>query len=487
MFENPSWQKQLRHLLFASCLTYAASSAFAVADGKATFRGRPASYWLERLQSKEVAARREAVEALAAIGPDASDGVSPLLQALKDEDGMVREGAVKALGKIGSAAKAAVGPLAEAPEDKDPRFRSAALTALAEIGVVDDRVLSVLANAVLSSPRGRKDVAAINALESLGPKARGAVPTLKKGLDKSRLPADRATVVQILGKLGPDAIPLLKESYASEDPMVQAAIIKAMGEVGDAKEAVPFLKERLDEKMAVLAVDALANYPEGIPVVAGALKHSSRFVVDRAAHMLWAKGKDAKAAAPALIEALSANPPQNTRNMMQNALKAIGPDAVPVLVAELRQKKGGNRVLLIQVLGDLGPAAKEAVPTLIELLKDKNNARGAVDALQRIGEPALAPLAVAAGENEEAARALLQWKQRPDLAGARDMTAAVPELVKHLKSEDPETRARACRILARIGPEARSAVPALQDSQKDKIPAVRDAATVALASIHGKK
>src|SRR5262249_33238294 len=104
-------------------------------EEEAYFKGKPTSFWIKRLQDKDVAVRREAVEALAVLGPGAGAAVPALLRALKDDDDTaVRVGTLYAFCNIGPAAKAAVGPLLRALKDKDVHFRSVAIRALAAIG-----------------------------------------------------------------------------------------------------------------------------------------------------------------------------------------------------------------------------------------------------------------------------------------------------------------------------------------------------------------
>src|SRR5262249_52315708 len=95
---------------------------------------------------------------------------------------------------------------------------------------------------------------------------------------------------------------------------------------------------------------------------------------------LGAIGPAAKAAAPVLIVELtrfvrcSSNPAHAAA-----ALQKIGPDAVPALVEALRPAAGEEayslhrrRYLVANILGKMGPGAREAVPALRELLVEKD-------------------------------------------------------------------------------------------------------------------
>ncbi len=103
-------------------------------------------------------------------------------------------------------------------------------------------------------------------------------------------------------------------------------------------------------------------------------------------------------------------------------------------------------------LGQIGPAAKDAVPHLVELLKDPDALvrRAAAGALGMIG------------------------------AAAKD---AVPHLIDLLKDSDTDVRRAAAGALGMIGPAAKDAVPHLVDLLKDPDADVRRAAAGALGGI----
>ncbi len=89
-----------------------------------------------------------------------------------------------------------------------------------------------------------------------------------------------------------------------------------------------------------------------------------------------------------------------------------------------------TRLQAARTLGDLGPAAAEAIPQLIERLNDHGS-----------------------GVAREASRAL-----------ASIGTAAIPALIEALREEDDTARWWAASAIEELGPEARDAVPALIES-----------------------
>src|SRR5262245_60515983 len=69
------------------------------------------------------------------------------------------------------------------------------------------------------------------------------------------------------------------------------------------------------------------------------------------------------------------------------------------------------------------------------------------------------------------------------LVGFASALEDVTDLVKQLKSEDPEARRSAAKALAEMGPQARDAVPALTETLKDKDLFVRRFSAQALGAI----
>ena len=130
-----------------------------------------------------------------------------------------------------------------------------------------------------------------------------------------------------------------------------------------------------------------------------------------------ALGKMGPAATAALTEMFK-DDDVFVRDAAAKAMKEVGPTTIPALTALLRDKDDNVRWAAADALGYQGPKAKTAVPALAELLKDQNNnAQGAAaSALRQIGP------------------------------------AAVPTIVKLLRSEDAEVRAEAARILGGIAP-----------------------------------
>ena len=172
-----------------------------------------------------------------------------------------------------------------------------------------------------------------------------------------------------------------------------------------------------------------------------------------------------------------------------NQLQQLGPaasDAIPVLVEMLSDALPRNRKAAAEALGKIGPAASQAVPALIEATKDaENNVRfEAVTALGGIGEdPALAALVEILHHNE----AYMRYKAAEALQKLGPKAVlAVPELIEAFS--DPENQVRDAAIMAvgAIGPEAKAAIPILIDLLAVEDPSAHAYAEAALKNITGQ-
>jgi HEAT repeat protein len=214
-----------------------------------------------------------------------------------------------------------------------------------------------------------------------------------------------------------------------------------------------------------------------------------------------------------------------TRDEAQQAIRAIGAEALPVLFAKLRSPgattsqqgtASEQQAAAISAFQTLGKKAAPAIPELIELMRqDADLAPMAVLALVGIGEPAVAPLTETLDKDSDrlrvhAAGALWSLKAEaqlvmpPLLKGLKakedDVRAyaavylaglsqspdkIVPALVENLADAKPAVRAATAQALAKIGKAAKAAIPALQKLQEDPDEAVRKEAQNALKRIGG--
>jgi HEAT repeat protein len=163
-------------------------------------------------------------------------------------------------------------------------------------------------------------------------------------------------------------------------------------------------------------------------------------------------------------------------------------DEVATLVKQLKDKDAGKRSKAARALENLDPGAKDAVPILLEALKEQQDVTippVASRALARLGAPAV-PALIEALEGKDGHvqqyAAMAVQKIGPQ---AKQAVPALIEIVKKYKAPNTPAKLQAIEALGRIGRGAKEAVPVLNEALKAKPPraACRISAAVALGRI----
>jgi HEAT repeat protein len=401
--------------------------------------------WLARLLQKDPAARREAVRALADLARDTRhvkeaaaqfrQALGGLGTALRDDDLQVRRQALQALTTLGPAA------------------RPVAPTVLQSVAASDgtDNVLASMLH---------EDIVAT--LVQMGPEV---VPALVAGLRDPDYDV-RAQSADVLMRLAyrdrqPDLaiVRVLEERQRRLHDAMNAGPDRA-----DAPEAVLVLMEALHGKSAA---NEATFVREQAAAALGRMGPMGHVAVPHLVHLIrntWAEAPAAHSSATSAVLQLERGSPRAVPGLADflgelnaNAvglLVQLGPDAMPILVASVRQPNGPN-VVAIRALGEIGPGAAGAVPALDAALHDPSPEvrQAAAEALRRIG-PA-AKLAVPA---------LTELLKRPDPWGRFQAADAIlrldhgrrdtvlPVLAKALQSPDGTLVMEAAVALARHDP-----------------------------------
>lgn len=167
-----------------------------------------------------------------------------------------------------------------------------------------------------------------------------------------------------------------------------------------------------------------------------------------------------------------------------NALnRLVDGGAAVVPVAQELFARGDTRWTAVQILAQIGPEAKAALPELIVALEDDDPLvrELAFRALSRLG-PDAAPAAAALAARLRTGDRLLALRTLQELRGGARQ--AVVEVRNALRDADAEVRWNAAEVLARIGP-AREAIPELRAGLDDKDAKVRWHVAEALGKMGG--
>jgi HEAT repeat protein len=359
------------------------------------------------------------------MGEKAAGLVPNYLAWLRSHDLEVQiEGAVF-LGSVGPQAKIAVPELLEAANGTNGRLRQVAASALWSIDRQTNIALKVFTSGLQSTNYTSRQIA-LSHLRQMGAAAKDAGPMILAALQDPDSSVRRDAEVT-LRDIAPELLVANAQAMNQQKSSNVARLVRTI-QTGDFKERY--------------------NALEALPVF----------------------GPDAKPAVAALIEALNAPAPSlpgnfgsiaqmNSRRAAGIALGEIGPEAraaVPALMGLVKNPRDGYSAVYCQALGRIGPEAKEALPVLEDALRDED--RGirfaAADALTRI-VPTTASNAVAT---------LRGLQHDPELAKVWVANNGLARLTDQLDFNNPSSRHfRLCASasLWRLGLEKESPAPAL--------------------------
>lgn len=384
----------------------------------------------------------------------------------------------------------------------------------------------------LQSDKSAERIAAASSLARLGAAAHPAIAELRVAL-RDKDATVRWHAAEAIGQLGdkgvpaiPDLVKQLNETDVTQEGReVWIAFSKALASLGS--PAIPALIECLRDAKAhrfYAAAAAIATMSADVsaaaPVLISQLPQTS-------GQMKWiclmALSKTGAAAKPAIPQMIAATHDMNfhTQTAACDALAGLGHaarPAVPRLIELLRHRVTSVRGHAAFGLGQIGPVPGHAV--VAGLLTGTSDARDFVrdkslQALARIGPPADAALDTVqkhmrnpeyrnrvnaayavwriAGRHQEPLQILMQLSSHHDsdldaivMIGKFGpvAAAAVPTLIEHLGSIDPDVRLEAAQTLGQLGSAAQPAVTTLKqlaanDSDED----VREQAAAAVKKV----
>jgi HEAT repeat protein len=328
----------------------------------ANMKGR--AEWKQDLQSQDPKLRLHAASALQNTEGEAEAVALAFGALLAEPDTDIRKSAVRGLLGMGRKAKPAIPALAAALSDNEPFVSGSAAEAIGHVGPDAKAAVAALTSALRNmgswamtgfvrdrgsdqmtfSVKGTKYVRSLaaEALGHIGPEADAAVSALEDLL-KDQTAEVRGKAAEALGRIGGKAevsIPLLIALLGDEVSSVRAHAAQALGQFGaEAEAAVPALTELLRDK---------ASYGELLPDGVGYLQ-------------------------PGVGFELFTTHTVHVRDSAVDALGQIGPaakTAVPVLTQLLDHKVGDVRRAAATVLGKIGPAAQSAAPALKKAAED---------------------------------------------------------------------------------------------------------------------
>jgi HEAT repeat protein len=404
---------------------------------------------------------------------DSAATVAPVLaQLTASKDPFVKQESLRAAMNFRPARKDFVPLYRDALQDNDGYSRIRAIEALYELDKASlTETLPVLIASIKSADASRLN--ARQFLQRIGPEATPALKAIAELLaagDEANI-RDLSMFITQLGRLGPDALPVLIKLLKSHDVVARNNAATAIRDIGE--PAVPQLLPLLKD-----------DNPE--------VRRSAFLAVSHV-------GPAAVKALPQLTAALK-DPDYNVRNYAITALQGIGrgaKDAVGPLL-EFVKDEGQvevHRAAAAQALGRIGPDAKSAAADLHELLNKEStrppqrlSARSlklccalALWQIERDRKDAL-PFLLNYVKTDRVALTV-RMTQGFDLFTADLPAADVMEVLKTLVTQ-PAMASQVLTVISECYADAPEAIPLLTDLLKDTNPVIRRRAATIL-SYHG--
>jgi HEAT repeat protein len=433
---------------------------------------------LESLNDKEATVRAIALEALGGIKPMKAEVVSALVAALGDsETGGYAERALRKLEKDARSA------LLAALEDKNPTVRWRAISCLGNGRTVP---LPAMLTALGDSDDNVRATAAYYLID-LDEKIKPALKSLANSLNDSNKRV-RWHIAWIHLKFAWDPQPatavVLKLLEDPDDGFV-AVVANSLRDIGT--PAIPILRKALRNQNATVRKHAglvlLAIGPGAVPDLLDALKDPDAGVrwqaVGNLCQVAYDRSKDeltARLVIASLMTALAKDANKEVRAEAATCLALLAAKAtvaVPALIDALDDREPIVHYAAMRALAAIGPAAKPALPRLVEMVENAPADRPAQEevralianvdndsyalrskathALERLGRIAVTPLREA-------------LEKSPSLEANRRLRT----LLDRLERQEREYGVAAVVALGGIGVEARSAVPVLLATLNDK-------------------
>jgi HEAT repeat protein len=416
------------------------------------FQGKPTSYWVKGMHDVNP-------EALSALNEGRAKAVPVLLEAVTQEDVTVRSLATSILYRTARADKDALTLFIDALKREEPTVRLVAVGAISQaIGRWQDSRRPIW-----------QFVHSVPALVSIATFVQRIVEYAIDLRAKERWRPDRM------------ALPALRRALADDSQKVRIQVINVIISMrADARAAFPELVQQTrdpDEIIRGLAIDAVrAISPEpkdAAPVLIEALHDNSLANREKAAFALSSFTAEAKPAFTALVELMNEQAAEGRLSSAVDILSKLGPEGEAAVIGPimdlLHNENTSVRSSALTALSRLGPAAKPAIPTVIEMLKDRQqglrlHCAMVLSNLGPTAKPAVPALIEMLNDKDTcfaAARALL--KIDPESA-----KSAIPILERMARESDQLHAVGSIRVLYEIDRKAaRKFAPALMDWVKN--------------------
>lgn len=313
-------------------------------------------------------------------------------------------------------------------------------------------------------------IAAIEELRTLGPA--GAPLLVDAAMRKHRNYAIIESAVRALRDLGPAAVPALAERLRAKNADLGRVdeILRPLGSQGAAAtsaltrvvlDASSSLEDRLDAAQLLKGIGPAAR--DAIPQLIELFEHDEDIPLRAAAlKALACMGEVPGGARERLLKCLLDDEQQPELRVAAGTVlvrqRPLVPAVLPALIGLAHSSQDSDvSEAAAKALGQLGPDAADAAPTLVVLLNEGSLSVPAA-AATALGQIGLA--------DEKSISALVRWAHENDDITVREAVVkalekigphAISLLITGLDSADPQVRENTLAALAKMGPAAKAA------------------------------
>ncbi|MEW6304804.1 MAG: HEAT repeat domain-containing protein [Verrucomicrobiota bacterium] len=318
------------------------------------------------------------------------------------------------------------------------------------------------------------------AVAALGPAASNAVPALLTCLTSTNA-AVLSRSKYALGKVGDAAVPILLDTLTSHtNPLVRVQAITALRQfsvtnldsatVQRAIDAAVPLLDSADARRFQEARDTLRQFrPQALIALSKHVDHPDPVFRGRVAVLLVEFGRAPTSLVRQLIEGLNARELDTRMGAVQSLAKidTAASTAIPALTELAASTNNVRKLCGVMALARIKRDWTEATPLALQMLKGTDTEAGQAAFLWLSAHPPPPEQIMPVLLELMQSRTMQQSMQAYSLANRyppQKLAPAVPELVALLKStKDIRTQYNIVNLFARMGPDAREALPALRE------------------------
>lgn len=406
--------------------------------------------------SAEFSAARKAVSGIDGLS---AGHVPQLMRLLQHEDAARRACAAELLGMMGDEAAASLPALEACLNDSRQNVRVRAALTLLSFPSRREHAIAGLRLA-LHDEHAPSRFDAVHGLEWLESPPHELAPELVKVLG-SEDEFERAAAARLMTTIGPDVVPLLVTELGAPDvhpPSAQCwcsigGILQQFGP--EAAASIPAL-------LQVTRSEDIAVQAEAVRAIGSVCRGNHAAVARLAGMTPHASAEIRRAVADALVGAAGAD--EKLRATARTALWSMFQDDIP----QVRISTAANLIVL-------GEEPSRCLPVLESFLiaEDGKIVEASLDAFETIGPGAAPsiPALIAAFKTGACVPAGISSSPLHEIMPnviAKVGTAAVPALIVALDDADPQVRGHAAEALGLIGPEAAGSAAALAGRFRDR-------------------